>query len=91
MNQGLANPWWKTRIVVCDKCFQASCWQGVFMCQQAYEAGTVEKTIAELIALHTGENPDNWTTTDAAQDALIEQSGEPEASYGGGIKVEETK
>ncbi len=34
-------PWWKQKVTVCDKCFQATCWQGIFMCQQSYEAGTV--------------------------------------------------
>jgi hypothetical protein len=28
-------------ITVCDKCLQASCWQGIFMCQESAHAGTV--------------------------------------------------
>jgi len=35
-------------VTVCDACLQASCLQGIFMCEKAYSAGTVEKTIAEL-------------------------------------------
>lgn len=38
-------------VTVCDKCLQASCWQGVFMCEEAREAGTVEKTVEELSKL----------------------------------------
>src|SRR4030042_3599611 len=30
-------------ITVCDKCFMASCWHGIFMCQDAQNAGTVGK------------------------------------------------
>lgn len=46
-------------ITVCDKCLQASCWQGIFMCDEAQFAGTVEKTIDELKALNL-EHPDYW-------------------------------
>ncbi|TVM01733.1 MAG: hypothetical protein CV087_10470 [Candidatus Brocadia sp. WS118] len=46
-------------ITVCDKCLQASCWQGIFMCDKADIAGTVEKTIDELKALNL-ENPCYW-------------------------------
>lgn len=35
-------------ITVCDKCLQASCWQGIFMCYESENAGTVEKTTKEL-------------------------------------------
>lgn len=38
----------KETITVCDHCLQASCWQGIFMCWESLEAGTVEKTIKEL-------------------------------------------
>lgn len=46
-------------VTVCDKCLQASCWQGIFMCQDAQNAGTVEKTVRELKALGR-ENPSYW-------------------------------
>ncbi len=46
-------------ITVCDKCLQASCWQGIFMCDLAQNAGTVEKTREELTALAL-EHPDYW-------------------------------
>lgn len=46
-------------VTVCDKCLQASCWQGIFMCDEAQFAGTVEKTIDELKALNL-EHPDYW-------------------------------
>ena len=46
-------------ITVCASCLQASCWQGVFMCQESLTAGTVEKTVDELQALKL-EHPDWW-------------------------------
>lgn len=52
-----------TRVVVCDKCLRACCWQGVFMCEAARGTGTVVKTVAELRALPDDgnrEHPDYW-------------------------------
>lgn len=46
-------------ITVCNKCLRACCWNGIFMCDDAQTAGTVEKTIAELKALDL-EHPDYW-------------------------------
>lgn len=46
-------------VTVCDHCLQASCWQGLFMCQQSREAGIVYKTVAELRKLGL-ENPCYW-------------------------------
>jgi len=39
------------KITVCDKCLKASCWQGIFMCVESRDAGTIEKTRRELIKL----------------------------------------
>lgn len=47
------------KVTVCDKCFQASCWQGIFLCDDALTAGTTEKTIEELFNLGL-ENPCYW-------------------------------
>ena len=44
------------KIIVCDKCFQASCWQGIFMCWESQFAGTIELSIEELKKLNL-ENP----------------------------------
>lgn len=46
-------------VTVCDKCLQASCWQGIFMCDEARTAGTVVKTVGELRELNL-ENEDYW-------------------------------
>lgn len=46
-------------VTVCDKCLQASCWQGVFMCDDSQNAGTVEKTKYELKKLNL-EHPSYW-------------------------------
>jgi len=46
-------------ITVCDKCFMASCWQGIFVCEDYYWAGTTQKTIKELKQLDL-ESPDYW-------------------------------
>lgn len=47
------------RVTVCDKCLQASCWQGTFMCDDARTAGTTVKTVAELRKLNR-EHEDYW-------------------------------
>lgn len=39
-------------ITVCDKCLRASCWQDLFMCDDARLAGTVQKTLEELKELN---------------------------------------
>ena len=49
------------KITVCDKCLQASCWQGLFMCDDSRLAGTVQKTVSELKELNL-ENPSYWKT-----------------------------
>ena len=46
-------------VTVCDKCLEASCWQGVFMCDDAQTAGTTERTVAELRRLGR-EHPSYW-------------------------------
>jgi len=43
--------WLDEKITVCDRCLMASCWQGIFMCQEAQMAGTTQRTRRELIAL----------------------------------------
>jgi len=48
MEQILSN---EELIVVCDKCLRASCWHGLFMCDESQDAGTTEKTRKELIDL----------------------------------------
>lgn len=48
-------------ITVCDQCLQASCWQGIFYCDDYKAAGTVQKTRAELAALNR-EHPSYWKT-----------------------------
>ncbi len=49
------------KVTVCDKCLTASCWQGIFMCQENETAGTVQKTRTELRKLNL-ENPCYWKT-----------------------------
>lgn len=48
-------------ITVCDRCLRASCWQGLFMCDYARLAGTVQKTLEELKELNL-EHPSYWKT-----------------------------
>jgi hypothetical protein len=38
-------------ITMCDQCLQASCWQGMFMCDNAQQAGTVRKRRSTLLKL----------------------------------------
>lgn len=46
-------------VTVCNKCLMATCWQGTFMCHDAQNAGTIEKTVAELAKLDR-EHPSYW-------------------------------
>lgn len=39
------------KVTVCASCLRASCWQGEFYCDDYKSAGTVEKTMDELLAL----------------------------------------
>ena len=48
-------------ITVCDQCFRASCWQGVFYCDKSKTAGTVKKTRRELNEKRL-EHPSWWKT-----------------------------
>lgn len=51
---------WHTELVtVCDSCFQASCWQGEFYCDNYKTAGIVQKTRKELAKLNL-ESSDYW-------------------------------
>lgn len=49
------------KVTVCGKCFTASCWHGVFMCDASRTAPTVDRTVAELDAMGR-EHPSNYTT-----------------------------
>lgn len=46
-------------VTVCDKCLMASCWHGIFMCDKAQTAGTVNKPVSELRKLKL-EHPSYW-------------------------------
>lgn len=48
---GNSKNWMEEKITVCDACLMACCWQGRFMCDDARDAGTVQKTRRELLAL----------------------------------------
>jgi hypothetical protein len=48
------------KITVCDKCLCACCWHGEFMCDEAKYAGTVEKTIRELLVDNVRESCEYW-------------------------------
>lgn len=47
-------------VTVCDKCLKATCWYGLFMCDEARTAGVTHKTRTELAALNR-EHPSYWT------------------------------
>lgn len=46
-------------VTVCSACLCASCWHGIFYCDDYRTAGTVEKTPTELEALNR-EHHDYW-------------------------------
>jgi hypothetical protein len=47
------------QITVCASCLQASCWQGIFMCDEAECSDIIELPISKLIELDL-ENPRFW-------------------------------
>jgi len=49
------------KVTVCDRCLQASCWQGSFMCDYARNAGVTDLKVAELRTLGR-EHPSYWST-----------------------------
>jgi len=50
------------KVTVCDKCLRASCWQGIFMCDESQTAGTIQKTRRELLKL--GKEHTDYIKTD---------------------------
>jgi hypothetical protein len=50
-------------VTVCSKCLTATCWNGIFYCNDFQMAGTVEKTIEELKVLNR-EHPSYWIEHD---------------------------
>ena len=47
-------------VTACDKCLRACCWHGIFLCDDARYAGTVDKPASELVALGR-EHPDYFS------------------------------
>ena len=50
-------------VTVCDKCLKASCYQGIFLCDDAYYAGEKKLSIKELKKLNL-EHPSYWENED---------------------------
>ena len=38
-------------ITICDKCYRASCWQGIFMCESSRYAGTLKLRKGQLLEM----------------------------------------
>lgn len=57
-------------ITVCDKCLTAACWQGIFMCIEARDAGVVQRSRAELKKLKL-EHPSYWKTGSKIRTAIV--------------------
>lgn len=59
----------ETTVTVCAACLHATCWQGMYYCEDYVDAGTVEKTVAELKALaeqgEIHEHPSWWDVCEA--------------------------
>ncbi len=53
------------KVTVCSACKCASCWQGIYMCEAAANAGTVELSFSELEALDR-EHPRFWSGEEQA-------------------------
>jgi len=65
------------KVTVCDKCLRCCCWQGIFMCDEAYTAGTKEITVAEwkrIMESHpNGEHEDYLMQDEAAKEWLTKE------------------
>ncbi len=53
--------WLSEVVTVCSECLKASCWQGVFMCDEARGADTTTRTRKQLMDLGY-ENTDYMKT-----------------------------
>lgn len=61
-------------VTVCDKCLCACCWHGEFMCDEAKSAGTVDKSIRDLLAIgEPRESNEYWFKSPA--NGKIDQAG----------------
>ena len=49
----------KETVTVCSACKRASCWNGIFYCDDYKKAGTIEMTVADLRKLGL-EHPDYY-------------------------------
>jgi len=49
----------KDSITVCSECKRASCWLGLFLCEKAHSASTIEVSIEQLQEWKL-EHPDYW-------------------------------
>ena len=47
-------------ITVCNACLCATCWHGLFLCNESRNAGTVEKKVRDLKKLNL-EHPKYWS------------------------------
>jgi len=55
-------------ITVCDACLCASCWHGIFLCEDYQTAGTVQKTPRELRKLDR-EHPSYYSRAEVERHA----------------------
>ena len=46
-------------VTVCDACFTACCWQGIFLCEESRSAGTTELPVSKLREMAL-EHSDYW-------------------------------
>ena len=58
----VTDEWLDQKVTVCDNCLMASCWQGIFMCDEAQGAGTVQMSRRELVKL--GREHTDYMKTD---------------------------
>lgn len=50
-------------VTVCDQCYMASCWRGIFRCEGSINAGTVQMPVWHLRELDL-EHPDNYAASE---------------------------
>ena len=60
-NEGSVAPMDERLVTVCDSCFCASCWNGLFYCDDYIGAGTVDLPVSRLRELNR-EHPSYYDT-----------------------------
>ena len=64
-----------SKITVCNKCFQASCWQGETICDEYEKSDMKRMTVMDLIKMKLSyknqESPEYWKTDKEIEEGIL--------------------